>query len=153
MQGENKCVLTDTVNWFREAVPNPEETNLQVQMGNHFEEVHEMLEHIGTHRVEATFLWQDALTAVKALADDMKTNPGGYYIHEEDRVEFLDAVCDQLVTGTGCAQMAGMDPIGGLNAVNESNYSKFVNGRAIFNEHGKIAKGPDYFKVDLKPFV
>jgi hypothetical protein len=38
-----------------------------------------------------------------------------------------------------------------VTAVNRSNYSKFdKNGYPIFNENGKIAKGPDYTPPNLE---
>ncbi len=49
--------------------------------------------------------------------------------------------------------MFDMDIVGALQEVNRSNYSKFVNGRAVFDENGKIKKGPDYSKPDLTKFV
>jgi hypothetical protein len=45
--------------------------------------------------------------------------------------------------------MFDMDIVGALREVNRSNYSKFVNGRAVFDENGKIKKGADYSKPDL----
>ena len=39
----------------------------------------------------------------------------------------------------------------GIAAVNRSNYSKFdKNGYPIFNEQGKVMKGPDYSPPDLE---
>ena len=42
---------------------------------------------------------------------------------------------------------------GALDEVNRSNYSKFEDGKAVRDEHGKIAKGKDYFRADLERFV
>ena len=49
--------------------------------------------------------------------------------------------------------MLGMDPVGGLAEVNESNWSKFVDGEPQFDENKKIKNGPNYRKPDLSPFV
>ena len=70
-----------------------------------------------------------------------------------DRKATLDAICDQLVTATGFAYMMGLNPVGGLSEVNESNWSKFVDGEPQFDVNNKIKKGPDYRKPDLSPFV
>ncbi len=90
---------------------------------------------------------------MKALASRLKTMPNGVVVVEENRLAFLDAMVDQVVTATGSAQHLGMNIAGGLDEVNRSNWSKFVDGKPIFDENGKIAKGPDYFKADLSPFV
>jgi hypothetical protein len=58
-------------------------------------------------------------------------------------------LADQIVTAVGIASMLDMDIVGALQEVNRSNYSKFVNGRAVFDENGKIKKGADYSKPDL----
>jgi predicted HAD superfamily Cof-like phosphohydrolase len=70
-----------------------------------------------------------------------------------DRQELLDALCDQIVTAVGVAHMFGMDIESALNEVNASNWSKFVDGNPVFNEHGKIAKGPGYFEPKIAEFA
>ena len=49
--------------------------------------------------------------------------------------------------------MMGFDIIGALNEVNNSNWSKFENGKAIFDGNGKIKKGTNYFKPNLIKFI
>jgi hypothetical protein len=49
--------------------------------------------------------------------------------------------------------MLDMDVLGALEEVNRSNFSKFENGKAVFDENGKITKGKNYSKPNLKPFV
>ena len=66
---------------------------------------------------------------------------------------YLDALADGIVTATGMAHMAGMDIVGALGEVNRSNWSKFEDGKPVFNENGKIAKGKDYSKPELKPYL
>lgn len=133
--------------WFQLAVPTPTDKNRAVQIGVHFEEVTEML---------------DALNAPAAVCDSLRTLSETLKtgmtvkldaLDEEHRLELLDALCDQIVTAIGVAHMMRMNIVGALAEVNRSNYSKFVNGLPVFNEHGKIAKGPGYSKPDLRPFV
>ena len=66
--------------------------------------------------------------------------------------ELLDALCDQIVTAVGVAHMFGMNIEGAMDEVNRSNFSKFVDGKPVFNEHGKIIKGPNYTPPDLTGF-
>lgn len=153
MQGLNHNTLQNTLNWFKEAKPNPDGAALGVQMGVHFEEVTELLDVVMGGNSVAALNVLNALNELKTLADHMKANPELYTVAEDDRQEALDALADQVVTATGSAYMLGFDFIGAMDEVNRSNYSKFVDGKAVLTEQGKIAKGPDYTKPDLTPFV
>ena len=42
---------------------------------------------------------------------------------------------------------------GALKEVNDSNHSKFENGKAVFNEQGKITKGKNYSPPELGKFI
>lgn len=127
--------------WISKAVPKPTGKNESVQLGCHFEEVAEMLEALG----------------LGAAADNMHTIANrfkdGTQEYTVNRLELLDALADQVVTATGVAHMFGLDIVGACDEVNKSNWSKFVDGNPVFNEQGKIAKGPGYFKPDLNKFV
>jgi len=145
--------LANTLAWFQAALPNPQEINVHTQIGVHFEEVGEMLECLTGLDAETTFLLRDAYDRMVALAKHLKGSTDKILIHDFDRVDFLDALCDQIVTATGVAHNAKFDLIGGLNEVNRSNFSKFVDGQPVFDDNNKIAKGPAYFKADLTEFA
>ena len=49
--------------------------------------------------------------------------------------------------------MLNYDVVGGLDEVNRSNYSKFVDGQPLFDENRKIKKGPQYSRPDLTPYL
>lgn len=148
-----KPVLSETKGWFEKAVPDPQTKNFTTQLGVHFEEVAEMITELTPENDEVGQAILDALTANKHLGELLKRS-GGVHVKDENRRLFLDAICDQLVTGTGTAHMLGMDPVGGLNEVNRGNFSKFdENGEPIFDENMKVTKGPNYVKPDLTPFV
>lgn len=149
----NSNTLNNTLRWFSEAKPNPSRTDLSVQMGVHFEEVTELLEVVLGASQNASLLVLEAKEALKRLADNMKADPVSYEVAKEDRQEALDALCDQIVTATGTGYMLGMDMVAAMDEVNRSNWSKFVDGKAVFTEQGKIAKGPNYTKPDLAPFI
>lgn len=142
-----------TNNWFIEAVPmnKIDRRKQSVQVGVHIEEVVEMLQSFTLEGFETKRA--EAIVAMHELAEIMKKNPDAI-MKLRDRQEFLDACADQIVTATGSAYMQGMDIVGALNEVNKSNFSKFKDGRAIFNEFGKIAKNPETYKEpELKPFI
>jgi predicted HAD superfamily Cof-like phosphohydrolase len=146
-------VLRATFHWFQLARPTPTSKDFNVQIGCHFEEVAEMIEELSPLDQETGDLCAAALYSMEKLATHLKKTNTGVMVMGGDRKNFLDAICDQLVTATGAAQCLVMDPVGGLNEVNRGNFSKFVDGKPIFDENGKIAKGPDYVKPDLTPFV
>lgn len=128
--------------WFERAVPNPTDKNRAVQIGCHFEEVAEMADSLG-----ASGDPHDLAELYKREMDDW--NPAEVV----NRKELLDALCDQIVTAVGVAHMFGMDIGGALSEVNRSNWSKFLDGQPIFNEHGKIAKGESYTPPNLEPYL
>lgn len=148
----NPNVLQDTIDWFKEAVPSPTPKNFNTQVGCHLEEVVEMLQELISDNDVANIHLDQARTYLHDLAEYMKRNPV-YLIKMGQRHDFADAVIDQTVTGAGINYMLGVDHVGALNEVNRGNYSKFVDGKAIFDENDKIKKGPDFVKADLTPFI
>ena len=136
------------------AVPEPKPKNFTTQMGAHFEEVGEMLSSLVPNDNVTEALLQRAKDAVELFSKHLYENEGCIEILEPMEEEYLDALCDQIVTAIGCARMRGHDLAGALNAVDVSNWSKFdKNGTPFFNENKKVIKGPDYHKADLKPFL
>lgn len=141
--------------WFKKARPVVTNKSFQTQMGVHFEEVSEMLAEISGHDGETRVLIEKAKQANHLLAEHLKNNSSEslVYIEPSNYIGYLDALCDQIVTATGCAYDVDFQFDGAMHAVDSSNWSKFVNGEPIFDENGKIAKGPDYVKADLSPFI
>lgn len=148
------CSLLDTKSWFQKAVPEPTVKNFTTQFGVHLEEVAESLEAVEPMNTFAAQLIMQASVALSALGDYLKANEGCVKVLPEDGEEFLDALCDQIVTATGTAHMLGYDIVAAMTEVNRSNFSKFDEaGQPIFNENRKIMKGPNYFKPVLTPYL
>lgn len=145
--------IKSILDWFKKARPEVSAKHLHTQIGVHFEEVSEMLAEMTGLDGETRFLIEKAKLANHELAEHLKVNDHVIRINLEDRKNYLDALCDQIVTAVGCAHDQNMDIPNALDEVDRSNYSKFVNGEAIFDENGKIAKGPDYFKADLRKYI
>lgn len=137
--------IEEIANWFVQAVPEPTDKNRSVQVGCHLEEVAEMAGAFGEAFLARTI---DGTAGIYKTAGTIVIDDQGI-----DRKELLDSLADQIVTAVGVAHMFNLDIIGGLAEVNRSNWSKFVDGKPVFNEHGKIAKGPDYTPPDLNAFV
>ena len=141
--------MKNTKKWFEAAVPNPTTKNLNVQAGVHLEEIQEMMDAI---QVSDCLLWQQVSAAIGRLATDLKT--GQLTITSVNANEVLDGITDQQVTAIGIGHMLGMDTTGALAEVDRSNFSKFgKDGQPIFDENGKIKKGPHYVKPNLEPFL
>ena len=75
-------------------------------------------------------------------------------IENRDIKEVADALTDILYVTYGAGHAFGIDLDKCFVEVQNSNMSKLgLDGKPIYNEHGKVMKGPNYFKPDLKKFV
>ena len=71
-----------------------------------------------------------------------------------DIVEVAAALTDILYVTYGAGHSFGIDLDKCFNEVQESNMSKLsANSKPIYNEQGKVMKGPKYFKPDLTKFL
>ena len=71
-----------------------------------------------------------------------------------DLLEVADALTDLLYVTYGAGHAFGIDLDKCFNEVQNSNMSKLgEDGRPIYNDKGKVMKGPNYFKPDLNKFV
>ena len=71
-----------------------------------------------------------------------------------DLLEVADALTDILYVTYGAGHAFGIDLDMCFDEVQNSNMSKLgENGKPIYNESGKVMKGPNYFKPDLSKFV
>ncbi len=75
-------------------------------------------------------------------------------IRNNDLKEAADALTDILYVTYGAGHAFGIDLDKCFNEVQNSNMSKLdENGKPIYNELGKVMKGPKYFKPDLSKFL
>ena len=71
-----------------------------------------------------------------------------------DLLEVADALTDILYVTYGAGHAFGIDLDKCFNEVQNSNMSKLdENGKPIYNESGKVMKGPNYFKPNLSQFI
>ena len=72
----------------------------------------------------------------------------------KDLLEVADALTDILYVTYGAGHAFGINLDKCFDEVQNSNMSKLgENGEPIYNESGKVMKGPNYFKPDLSKFV
>ncbi len=82
---------------------------------------------------------------LKELKDAMESN---------NLIEVADALTDILYVTYGAGHAFGIDLDKCFDEVQNSNMSKIgKDGKPIYNEFGKVMKGPNYFKPDLTKFI
>ena len=82
---------------------------------------------------------------LEELKEAMKNN---------DLLEVADALTDILYVTYGAGHAFGIDLDKCFEEVQNSNMSKLdENGKPIYNESGKVMKGPNYFKPNLSKFI
>ena len=75
-------------------------------------------------------------------------------IENKDLLEVADALTDILYVTYGAGHAFGIDLDKCFEEVQNSNMSKLGNnGKPIYNDAGKVMKGPNFFKPDLSKFV
>jgi len=75
-------------------------------------------------------------------------------MQKKDIVEVADALTDILYVTYGAGHAFGINLDKCFDEVQSSNMSKLGrDGKPIYNEFGKVMKGPDYFKPDLRKFI
>jgi predicted HAD superfamily Cof-like phosphohydrolase len=148
-QRSNTMSLEKTLIWHQTAVPFPTSETACVQIGCHYEEAGEMayamVDELACHELkEASDMYKRKHPDVVGFISGMSN---------EDKEELLDSLVDQIVTAAGVAHHLGFDLLGALDEVNRSNFSKFEDGKPVFDDNGKIAKGKDYSKPNLLPYI
>ena len=75
-------------------------------------------------------------------------------INDKDIKEVADALTDILYVTYGAGHAFGVNLDKCFLEVQNSNMSKLgLDGKPIYNENGKVMKGPNYFKPDINKFI
>ena len=75
-------------------------------------------------------------------------------IKNKDLIEVADALTDILYVTYGAGHAFGINLDKCFEEVQSSNMSKLgANGKPIYNDNGKVMKGPRYFKPNLKKII
>ena len=75
-------------------------------------------------------------------------------MENKDLLEVADALTDILYVTYGAGHAFGIDLDKCFQEVQDSNMSKLdENGKPIYNQDGKVMKGPKYFKPNLTKFI
>ena len=75
-------------------------------------------------------------------------------LDKKDLIEVADALTDILYVTYGAGHAFGINLDDCFEEVQQSNMSKLDNeGKPIYNDSGKVMKGPKYFKPNLSKFI
>tara|TARA_B100000700_G_scaffold201146_1_gene221280 strand:- start:153 stop:521 length:369 start_codon:yes stop_codon:yes gene_type:complete len=89
------------------------------------------------------------ISLIKEELDELKKA-----IEDKDILEVADALTDILYVTYGAGHAFGINLDKCFDEVQQSNMSKLgTDGEPIYNEAGKVMKGPNYFKPDLSKFL
>ena len=119
-----------------------------------FESVKKFMETFGQEIKEKASFPNDKITSlrydlIKEELDELKEA-----IDNKDIKEVADALTDILYVTYGAGHAFGINLDECFKEVQNSNMSKLgPDGKPIYNDKGKVMKGPDYFKPDLGKFV
>ena len=141
-------VRISTDEWFAVVLANdaPGTDRFHVQLGCHLEEVAEMLQEIYVPAPELGQALAEARANLTVAANALKS--GHERLVVSDPEAFEDSLLDQLVTGTGLLKMRGANVAESVARVDVANFTKFVDGKPVYKDGGKVAKGPNFWSPE-----
>jgi len=119
-----------------------------------FESVKKFMETFGQEIKEKAGFPDEKITSlrydlIKEELDELKEA-----INNKDIKEVADALTDILYVTYGAGHAFGVNLDKCFQEVQDSNMSKLgLDGKPIYNDKGKVMKGPNYFKPDLNKFI
>jgi len=119
-----------------------------------FESVKKFMETFGQEIKEKAEFPEEKITSlrydlIKEELDELKEA-----IDMRDIKEVADALTDILYVTYGAGHAFGINLDKCFKEVQDSNMSKLgSNGKPIYNESGKVMKGPNYFKPNLNKYI
>ena len=119
-----------------------------------FEKVKIFMETFGQEVKSKSSLSSDKINSLRFSLIQEELDELNKAIQDKDIVEVADALTDILYVTYGAGHAFGIDLDQCFNEVQNSNMSKLGDdGKPIYNENGKVMKGPNYFKPDLSKYI
>ena len=119
-----------------------------------FQSVKKFMETFGQEIKEKASFPNDKITALRYDLIKEELNELKEAMDKKDIKEVADALTDILYVTYGAGHAFGINLDECFEEVQNSNMSKLdLNGKPIYNDKGKVMKGPNYFKPDLNKFV
>ena len=119
-----------------------------------FEKVKKFMQTFGQEIKENAEFPSERITKLRTDLIEEELSELQIAIKNKNIREVADALTDILYVTYGAGHSFGINLDDCFNEVQRSNMSKLgSDGKPIYNESGKVMKGPNYFKPDLSKFV
>ena len=119
-----------------------------------FKSVKKFMETFGQEIKEKASFPNDKITSLRYDLIKEELGELKMAMDKKDLKEVADALTDILYVTYGAGHAFGIDLDKCFEEVQNSNMSKLgSDGKPIYNDKGKVMKGPNYFKPDLGKFV
>ena len=119
-----------------------------------FENVRIFMKTFGQEVKEKAEFPSEKITSLRFDLINEELNELKIAIKNKDIKEIADALTDILYVTYGAGHAFGIDLDKCFEEVQSSNMSKLgEDGKPIYNDKGKVMKGPNYFRPNLKKFV
>ena len=121
---------------------------------SNFESVKKFMETFGQEIKEKASFPNDKITNLRLDLIKEELGELKVAINNKDLKEVADALTDILYVTYGAGHAFGINLDSCFKEVQNSNMSKLgKDGKPIYNDRGKVMKGPNYFKPDFSKFV
>ena len=121
---------------------------------SNFESVKKFMQTFGQQIKEKAEFPNEKITKLRYELIEEELREFKEAIDKKDIKEVADALTDILYVTYGAGHAFGINLDKCFQEVQNSNMSKLdQNGKPIYNEKGKVMKGPNYFEPDLTKFV
>ena len=119
-----------------------------------FEKVGVFMKTFGQNVKQSSSLSSEKINALRVSLIKEELDELIEAMNKKDLVEVADALTDILYVTYGAGHAFGINLDDCFEEVQSSNMSKLgSDGKPIYNDKGKVMKGPNYFKPDLGKFV
>ena len=119
-----------------------------------FEKVGVFMKTFGQNVKQSSSLSSEKINALRVSLIKEELDELIEAINKKDLVEVADALTDILYVTYGAGHAFGINLDDCFEEVQNSNMSKLdKDGKPIYNDKGKVMKGPNYFKPDLSKFI
>ena len=121
---------------------------------SNFEKVKKFMETFGQEVKQKAEFPNDKITTLRYDLIKEELEELRIAMERKDIKEVADALTDILYVTYGAGHAFGINLDKCFKEVQNSNMSKLgTNGKPIYNEKGKVMKGPNYFKPNLNKFI
>ena len=139
---------------YNKTIKNPSSCKYKEKKMTNFEKVGLFMSTFGQEVKKKSELSSEKINLLRLNLIQEELDELTKAIKEKDILEVADALTDILYVTYGAGHAFGVDLDKCFDEVQKSNMSKLgKDGKPIYNESGKVMKGPNYFKPNLSKFI